>query len=80
MWVRTQDRERFIDCNKFELLDNEIIFSNSFNDFIYHLGTYATKERCLEVLDEIQAHINGWGIRVNGDALKTYQMPQEANL
>ena len=44
------------------------------------LGTYSTKERCLEVLDEIEAYINGWGIKVNGDALKVFQMPQDTDL
>ena len=60
MWVRGQNKQLLIDCNKFELSEDEtdIIFGNIFDNY-YILGTYATKERCLEVLDEIERHING---------------------
>lgn len=58
MWVRGQNKQLLIDCNKFELSEDEtdIIFGNVFDNY-YILGTYATKERCLEVLDEIEQSI-----------------------
>ena len=49
------------------------------------LGEYKTKERALEVLDEIQhllrghvyeSHINKFDI-YNGDDIKVYEMPEE---
>ena len=65
LWVRNQDKERllkikdiFLDydgyhCNKFHLI--------TYDDKKYeiNLGTYKTKERALEVLDEIQNIIRG---------------------
>ena len=74
MWVRTQDREGLYDVRYLEIFDLSIIGNET------TLATYSTKERCLEVLDEIEAYINGWGIRVNGDVLKTFQMPQDTDL
>ena len=65
--MRSQNKEKLVKVNELSLYDRNII-NNSFvlndnpdysdisiiaNDN-YNLGTYATKERALEVLDEIQ--------------------------
>ena len=62
LWIRSRDKELFIKAFEIRLNwqnDNEII-ANSYTtdccDYDYRtLGTYATKERALEVLDEIQS-------------------------
>jgi len=55
MWIRTQRRDRLIDCSHIEYVrDSEIEFIVS-NDTV--LAIYPTKERCLEVLDEIEKNI-----------------------
>lgn len=67
LWIRTQDRERLLKCNIVEIRGKSInqinfIFFEGyeivgyFDDNIGYeiLGAYKTKERALEVLDEIQ--------------------------
>lgn len=86
LWVRSQDKEILVKVNNLSLALNkdetcEII--NSFEDHqCWELGTYTTKERALEVLDEIHEHIEKYGetyLQENG--LKhygnVYQMPSE---
>lgn len=53
MWIRTQDKETLLNVNcidVYNLNKNEWIIEACGND----LGTYKSKERALEVLDEIQ--------------------------
>jgi hypothetical protein len=53
MWVRTQERTLLLECKHFAIdIPDKTIYSDG-----VRLATYATKERCLEVLDEIQEHI-----------------------
>ena len=57
MWIRTQDKETLLNVNcidVYNLNKNEWIIEACGND----LGTYKSKERALEVLDEIQKKIN----------------------
>lgn len=61
LWVRDQSREVLLKCNQiyyFELNDKHIIATDLelvARDYDYQpLGYYKTKERALEVLDEIQ--------------------------
>jgi hypothetical protein len=69
MWIRTQDKSGLYECNRVEVFGLEIILSNSFDiDTYIVLAAYPTKERCLEVLDEIQELIN---------ANVVYEMPDE---
>lgn len=56
LWVRNSDRDVFIKANNLFINDdNEIVsFTNIGNSQMTSvLGKYATKERALEVLDEI---------------------------
>jgi hypothetical protein len=88
LWVRSQ--------NKQSLLKANAIIINSFEDLIaihgyidsdthLWLGTYKTKERALEVLDEIQKFIERdcKEYKSNGDyytskyEYSVFQMPQE---
>jgi activator of HSP90 ATPase len=53
LWIRSQDKKKLIKVNEIKI--ESVIDGNS---FIYSdatdLGTYKSKERALEVLDEIQ--------------------------
>ena len=81
MWIRTQNKMMLVECNKFEILDNEIIFGSPFSEYIA-LGSYATHERCLEVLDEIEEcidldYVPIRKINARTQERKVYQMPEE---
>lgn len=69
MWIRTQDREMLMDCNAvgIGLEDDKSIYSNG-----YVLGTYSSKERALEVLDNIQYALDS--------ELAVFEMPLETEV
>jgi hypothetical protein len=56
LWIRSQDRESLIKCNQIDIMwvdGYPCVFLNSnFPDNV--VGSYLTKERALEILDEIQ--------------------------
>ena len=63
LWVRSQDKEILVKVNNLSLVfsnkDEDCEIINSFEDHqCWELGTYKTKERALEVLDEIQNILN----------------------
>jgi hypothetical protein len=73
LWVRSQDKEILLKVNELEIEANMII---AFDNSKYQcLGTYKTKERALEVLDEIQDLMRS----LSDSDLKIiqYEMPQE---
>ena len=84
LWIRSQDREKL--CKVHDLCVRENQNENNETNYviqdIYTMATYTTKERALEVLDEIQnkiKHINKFSL-VNenyecDDCV--YEMPQE---
>lgn len=51
LWIRTQDKECLMKVDRIDISDNNIIMANGFEIW---LGAYKSKERALEVLDEIQ--------------------------
>ena len=57
LWIRSQDKELLVNAKAFELQHYKNspcqIFAVWNNNFM-HIGTYRTKERAIEVLDEIQ--------------------------
>ena len=60
LWIRSQDKRILQQVNNLYLnanYDNKRI-SAYVDDFATNLGEYKTKERALEVLDEIQKKIN----------------------
>ena len=76
LWVRSQDKRIlqkvdniFLNAN----YDNKRICSYD-NDNEIELGTYETKERALEALDEIQQYISLPNIE---NSAYIYQMPKE---
>ena len=82
LWIRSQDKETLLPIDKplmyWESIDNihthSIIFKES-PSYIITLGTYKTKERALEVLDEIQKFIM---LKEEADyKTNIYEMPKE---
>ena len=68
LWIRSQDREDLVKVNALWIMDNQIWMEVPFYDNHKKLGltvtsnnhrlaVYKTKERALEVLDEIQRKI-----------------------
>ena len=84
LWIRSQDKKVLIICRKLCVsgtYGNEIIGND-----ICSLGIYKTKERALEVLDEIDEFIdlfqrNGFGNVLSDDGVHPkhtiYEMPEE---
>lgn len=67
LWIRSQDKEKLLKCNDISMPNNMIYEVGTIkfkgykivgyfdkNTEYENLGTYKTKERALEVLDEIQ--------------------------
>ena len=80
MWIRTQDKETLLNVNcidMYNLNKYEWIIEACGND----LGTYNSKERALEVLDEIQERIINFEFGKANECLISnevvYQMPEE---
>ena len=82
LWIRSQDKETLLLIDKplmyWESIDNihthSIIFKES-PSYIITLGTYKTKERALEVLDEIQKFIM---LKEEADyKTNIYEMPKD---
>jgi len=78
MWIRTQNRERLIDVKNVAVSLSKIdgkylVFTNddSIDDYLFTLATYPTKERCFEVLDEIEHQVDRYASKY------VYQMPKE---
>lgn len=61
LWIRSQDKLKLVsNCNLYisnEFM-NEFVIEDLSNKYL-RLGTYKTKERALEVLDEIQNILSG---------------------
>ena len=79
LWIRAQDRKALIPINKMITITLDGIF---YDGII--LGTYKTKQRALEVLDEIQdilisseyMNINEGEVMTCG-SYKIYEMPKK---
>jgi len=57
MWIRSQDKNRLLNVNGFYV--NGCVIEYDFDNKFYAIGEYATRERALEVLDEIQKMVIG---------------------
>ena len=53
LWIRSQNKKQLANITGLIVVDNEIRGFTNQKDH-YELGTYKTKERAIEVLDEIQ--------------------------
>lgn len=82
MWIRSQDKMKLYNISKIKIeqfIDKYGIVDPSVEDWI--LGEYESKERAIEVLDEIQTWIERYeAAKVSGSlfiAFITYEMPKE---
>ena len=59
LWVRSQDKECLVNVSNIQYVYKNYIHGlGTYYDNLKILGTYKTKERALEVLDEIQNILN----------------------
>lgn len=70
IWIRSQDRKILVAVNSVDIDYNRVIYvwDNTTDESIV-LGIYATAERAMEVLDDIQSAIE--------KQMKVFQMPKE---
>lgn len=77
LWVRSQDKRILQKVDNIYLnanYDNRRICTNDSRDYESDLGEYKTKERAIEVLDEIQNYI----LLPNTDnSAYVYKMPKD---
>lgn len=86
LWIRSQDKEKLVKCNDIAIksfLYNEIPEDEWCHSIVGYfdketeyeiLGSYKTKERAIEILDEIQNYI----LLPNTDnSAYIYEMPKE---
>lgn len=88
LWIRSQDKEKLVKCNDIVVNDDCIIGYFDKDTEYEDLGTYETKGRAIEVLDEIQNNmlkgafakkINGLGQELDliPNPIFIYIMPKE---
>lgn len=69
LWIRSQDKESLSRPNRLQVAKNSTyqgyrIFNDNFDDV---LGFYDTKERCIEIIDEIQKLLQSNGLVIMKD-------------
>ena len=87
LWIRSQDKKQLLKC---EALLIERVGNNRFGiraftkNYDFNIANYETKERALEVLDEIQQLLKGLYMQYSGTATIStetnqliYEMPKE---
>lgn len=90
LWIRSQDKKKLVNnCNLYMSDEMRGAYTiEDLNNKYLKLGTYKTKERALEVLNEIQNHmmksmfakkVNGLGEEVDliPIPILVYEMPKE---
>ena len=82
MWIRTQNKEDLIKCQKISIIGpgkDVYLLVELTNDNYIELGIYKSRERALEVLDEIQTWIERYEANKNNlfSGHVVYKMPEE---
>ena len=91
LWIRSQDKLKLVKVNYVYVIENKINSFSIYGETIDSgpiIGRYKTKERALEVLDEIHEHIEKKGtneLLVNENGIingsrhygNVYEMPEE---
>lgn len=57
LWIRSQDKETLVKVNDISIEMNMIYGYFDKSTEYEHLGSYATKERAIEVIDEIEQRL-----------------------
>lgn len=79
LWIRSQDKETLCKVDDIHI-EEQSLYTDT--HLIICLGTYKTKERALEILDEIQNILNlSLGVNNNNQLVGTttfvYKMPED---
>lgn len=79
LWIRSQDKTTLIKIDRIDIDDRSIIvWQNNYSCDEIYMGTYSSKEKALEVLDEIQELILKLDKRITHYELDcVYEMPKE---
>ena len=72
LWIRSQDRDYLIKVKSLVIEESNYNIYQIFGDSRY-LGKYKTKERALEVLDEIQALLKPKVLLNSGKILVSFE-------
>lgn len=94
MWIRNQGRTILIDCDFLAVEDHgskyEVITLNGKSGISIGLGTYSTKEKALQVLNEIrnerndaqyyEIESNGHGMYTLNTGIRVYTMPDDEDV
>lgn len=67
MWIRNQERKGLVQVSSVDVKGNKIMCKG------WVLGEYKTKQRCVEVLDEMHNHLNV----LEQSYVKVFEMPKE---
>lgn len=75
LWIRSQDKTKLVQIDNICYIDMsddwDADLHSLWNDCKGTLGTYKSKERCLEILNCIEEHM----IKTNGN--RVFYMPEE---
>jgi hypothetical protein len=65
MWIRSQDKTELINCKRIQVQNKRIYtFDSGIGKWI-ELGEYATKERAIEILNDIEYEIKNYDPKNN---------------
>ena len=77
LWIRSQDRKKFMKVD-YVYLEEEMIIGYCQSTFTSPvLATYKTEERALKVLDEIQELLTTYYQSIDYQIVPIYEMPKE---
>jgi len=74
IWIRSQDRKKIINCKMIIYQDYLYSIEGGNSDAVgqwWHLGSYASEERAIEILDEICESF------LLGETKTVYYMPEK---
>lgn len=83
MWIRSQDRASLVEAkrlivykkqDKFRII-NQVLYMGDISDDYDILGEYESEGRSIEVLDEIQKHMEDLNRQIRTDLI--YKMPEK---
>ena len=80
LWIRSQDKLKLVKVNYVYAMEsnNHYTIYGETIDSSPIIATYKTKERALEVLDEIQEKLTQFNVKTDyGCVSNVYEMPQE---
>ena len=77
LWIRSQNKQELAKAEHVGVYDNRV-YINGYDENGYRIGEYKTKERALEVLDEIQNKITKFNLKTDyGCTDNIYEMPKD---